>query len=61
MKKIDQDTVHTLQLLAPGKSCTDERKACGLVLSGHVFAEFSADERNATKAVQKSEDTALFF
>ncbi|KAJ5974841.1 hypothetical protein N7481_008548 [Penicillium waksmanii] len=47
MKKIDRDTVHTLQLLAPGKSRTDEMTACGMVLSGHVFAEFSADERSA--------------
>ncbi|KAJ5974799.1 hypothetical protein N7481_008506 [Penicillium waksmanii] len=47
MKKIDQDTVHTLQLLAPGKSRTDKKTACGLVLSGHVFAEFSGDERSA--------------
>jgi hypothetical protein len=56
MKKIDQDTVHTLQLLAPGKSHADEREACGLVLSGLVFAEFSADERNAIWAKRKDFD-----
>jgi hypothetical protein len=56
MKKIDQDTVHLLHLLAPGKSRTDERKVCGLVLSGHVFAEFSADERNAIWAKMKDFD-----
>ncbi|KAJ5976578.1 hypothetical protein N7481_010285 [Penicillium waksmanii] len=56
MKKIDQDTVHTLQLLAPGKSHADEREACGLVLSGLVFAEFSADERNAICAKMKDFD-----
>jgi hypothetical protein len=56
MKKIDQDTVHALQLLAPGKSRTDEKTACGLVLSGHLFAEFSADERNAIWAKMKDFD-----
>jgi hypothetical protein len=56
MKKIDQDTVHALQLLAPGKSHTDEKTACGLVLSGHVFTGFSADERNAIWARMKDFD-----
>jgi hypothetical protein len=45
MKKIDQDTVEALQLLAPGKSRTDAKIACGLVLGGHAFGEFSDEER----------------
>lgn len=45
MKKIDLDTVDTLQLLAPGKSRNDAKKACGLILSGQAFAEFSDEDR----------------
>lgn len=45
MKKIDRDTIDALQLLAPGKSRTDGKTACGLVLSGQAFAEFSDEER----------------
>lgn len=45
MKKIDLDTIDALQLLAPGKSHTDAKKACGLILSGQAFAEFSDEER----------------
>ena len=45
MKKIDLDTVDTLQLLAPGKSRNDAKTACGLILSGQAFAEFSDEER----------------
>jgi hypothetical protein len=56
MKKIDQDTVHALQLLAPGKLRTDETTAGGLVLSGQVFAEFNVDERSAIWARMKGYD-----
>lgn len=45
MKKIDQNTVEFLQLLAPGKSRTDGKSACGMVLSGQAFAEFGDEER----------------
>ena len=45
MKKIDLDTVDTLQLLAPGKSHNNAKTACGLILSGQAFAEFSDEER----------------
>ncbi|KAJ5588730.1 hypothetical protein N7537_011408 [Penicillium hordei] len=45
LKKIDQNTVNPLQLLAPGKSRTDGRTACGMILSGQAFAEFSDEER----------------
>lgn len=45
MKKIDQDTVERLQLLAPGKCRSDAKTACGLVLSGQAFPEFSEEER----------------
>lgn len=45
MKKIDLDTVDALQLLAPGKSRTDAKTACGLILSGQAFAEFRDEER----------------
>lgn len=45
MKRVDQDTVDALQLLAPGKSRTDGKKACGLILSGQAFAGFSDEER----------------
>lgn len=45
MKKIEQDTVECLQLLAPGKCRSDAKTACGLVLSGQAFAEFNEDER----------------
>lgn len=34
-----------LQLLAPGKSRTDGTTACGMILSGQAFAEFSDEER----------------
>lgn len=47
MKRIDPDTVDALQLLAPGKSRTDAKLACGLVLGGQAFAEFSDEERRA--------------
>lgn len=45
IKKIDLDTINSLQLLAPGKSRADGKTACGLVLSGQAFAEFSEEER----------------
>ncbi|KAF7164507.1 hypothetical protein CNMCM6106_001025 [Aspergillus hiratsukae] len=45
MKRIDPDTVDALQLLAPGKSRIDTKMACGLVLGGQAFAEFSDEER----------------
>ncbi|KAL2814182.1 hypothetical protein BJX63DRAFT_205873 [Aspergillus granulosus] len=45
MKKIDPDTVDTLQLLAPGKSRTDAKTARGRILGGQAFAEFSDEER----------------
>ncbi|KAE8410244.1 hypothetical protein BDV36DRAFT_302927 [Aspergillus pseudocaelatus] len=47
MKKIDQDTVDNLQLLAPGKSRADKSTACGLVLSGRAFSNFSETERKS--------------
>ncbi|KAI1829420.1 hypothetical protein DTO006G1_9636 [Penicillium roqueforti] len=47
MKKIDQDTVQALHLLAPGKSRTDAKTARGLVLGGHAFGEFSDEERRS--------------
>jgi hypothetical protein len=47
MKKIDQDTVDNLQLLAPGKSRADKSIACGLVLSGRAFSDFSEAERRS--------------
>lgn len=37
--------MNSLQLLAPGKSRTDRTTACGIVLSGQGFAEFSDEER----------------
>jgi hypothetical protein len=37
--------VDALQLLAPGKSRIDSKIACGLVLGGQAFAEFSDEER----------------
>ncbi|KAK9604418.1 hypothetical protein V6Z93_002386 [Aspergillus fumigatus] len=45
LKKIDADTVDSLQLLAPGKCRTDAKKARGLVLGGQVFAGFDDEER----------------
>ncbi|KAJ5443130.1 hypothetical protein N7445_004243 [Penicillium cf. griseofulvum] len=45
LKRIDQNTVEFLQLLAPGKSRTDGTTACGMILSGQAFAEFSDEER----------------
>ncbi|KAJ6018563.1 hypothetical protein N7522_002027 [Penicillium canescens] len=45
LKRIDQNTVELLQLLAPGKSRTDGQTACGMILSGQAFAEFSDEER----------------
>ncbi|OQE71137.1 hypothetical protein PENNAL_c0111G05900 [Penicillium nalgiovense] len=45
LKKIDQNTVEFLQLLAPGKSRTDGKTARGMILSGQAFAEFSDEER----------------
>lgn len=47
IKKIDQDTVEKLQLLAPGASCADAKTAKGLVLSGQVFSVFGEAERTA--------------
>jgi hypothetical protein len=47
MKKIDQDTVDNLQLLAPGKSRADKSTACGFVLSGRAFSDFSEAERRS--------------
>ncbi|KAJ6112292.1 hypothetical protein N7523_002114 [Penicillium sp. IBT 18751x] len=45
MKKIDQNTVEYLQLLAPGQSRTDGKTTCGIILSGQAFAEFGDEER----------------
>lgn len=39
--------MENLQLLAPGKSRTDGTMACGMILSGKAFAEFSDEERRA--------------
>ncbi|KAL4755928.1 DUF3723 domain-containing protein [Aspergillus foveolatus] len=47
MKKIDLDTVETLQLLAPGRSRTDAKTARGLILGGQAFATFNDGERRA--------------
>lgn len=56
MKKIDQDTVEALQLLAPGKSRTDAKTARGLVLGGHAFGEFSDEERRGIWTQMKDFD-----
>ncbi|KAJ5982692.1 hypothetical protein N7451_012792 [Penicillium sp. IBT 35674x] len=56
MEKIDQDTVERLQLLAPGKCYSDAKAACGLVLSGQAFAEFSDEERRIIWARMQSFD-----
>ena len=53
---MDSDTVEALQLLAPGKSRTNAKTACGPVLSGHAFAEFSDDERQAICSRMKDVD-----
>lgn len=45
IKRIDPDTVDALQLLVLGKSRIDTKIACGLVLGGQAFAEFSDEER----------------
>jgi len=45
MEKIDLDIIKAQQLLAPGKSGTDAKTACGLILNGQVFAEFRDEER----------------
>jgi hypothetical protein len=45
MKRIDPDTVDTLQLLAPGKSRINAQMARGRVLGGQAFADFSDEER----------------
>lgn len=45
IKRIDPDTVDALQLLALGKSRIDIKIACGLVLGGQAFTEFSDEER----------------
>ncbi|KAJ0418856.1 hypothetical protein BJY00DRAFT_324647 [Aspergillus carlsbadensis] len=45
LKKIDADTIDSLQLLAPGKCRTDAQKARGLVLGGEVFAGFDDERR----------------
>ncbi|KAJ5198755.1 uncharacterized protein N7498_007872 [Penicillium cinerascens] len=47
LKKIGPDTVKCLQLLAPGSSKSDAKKARGAILSGEAFAEFSDQERAA--------------
>ncbi|PYH60299.1 uncharacterized protein BO96DRAFT_497933 [Aspergillus niger CBS 101883] len=56
MKKIDTDTVDALQLLAPKKSRTDAKKACGLILSGQAFTEFSEEERRIIWRRMKDSD-----
>ncbi|GAA87890.1 hypothetical protein AKAW_06004 [Aspergillus luchuensis IFO 4308] len=56
MKKIDLDTVDALQLLAPGKSRTDAKSACGLILSGQAFAQFSEEERGIIWSRMKNFD-----
>jgi hypothetical protein len=56
MKKIDQDTVELLQLLAPGKSRMDAKTSCGLVLGGHAFGEFNDEERQSIWACMKDFD-----
>ncbi|KAI2043037.1 hypothetical protein LOZ43_006688 [Ophidiomyces ophidiicola] len=47
MGKIDQHTVETIQLTAPGACTTDSRKVHGLIISGEVFRNFSSREREA--------------
>ncbi|PYH76418.1 hypothetical protein BO82DRAFT_426169 [Aspergillus uvarum CBS 121591] len=47
MKKIDSDTVDSLQLLAPGKTRSDAQTAAGLVLGGRAFAAVEEEERRA--------------
>jgi hypothetical protein len=59
MKKIDQDTVEALQLLAPGKSRTDTRTARGLVLGGQAFGEFSDEERRTIWTRMKDFDVLV--
>jgi predicted nucleic acid-binding Zn-ribbon protein len=43
--RVDQQTVERLQLMAPGVSAADSREVHGLVISGQVFSEFTAEER----------------
>ncbi|KAJ5142480.1 uncharacterized protein N7515_001267 [Penicillium bovifimosum] len=59
MKKIDQDTVEALQLLAPGKSRTDKKTARGLVLGGQAFGEFGDEERRSIWARLKDFDVLV--
>lgn len=59
MKKIDQDTVEALQLLAPGKSRTDTKTARGLVLGGQAFGEFSDEERRSIWTRMKDFDVLV--
>ncbi|KKY25343.1 hypothetical protein UCRPC4_g01868 [Phaeomoniella chlamydospora] len=47
LAKIDQHTVETLQLLAPGISRSEARNVHGLILSGQIFKEFTETERLA--------------
>ncbi|KAE8384351.1 hypothetical protein BDV23DRAFT_177126 [Aspergillus alliaceus] len=45
MKKINQDTVNTLQLLAPSRYCADTKIARGLILSSQMFSDFKRFNR----------------
>ncbi|OJD11086.1 hypothetical protein AJ78_08071 [Emergomyces pasteurianus Ep9510] len=45
MKRIDQDTVEKLQLIAPRASRVDAQAAHGFILSGQAFVSFSETER----------------
>ena len=47
MAKVDQHTVETLQLMAPGASHVDAKTVHGRVLSGQTFSDFSEQERAA--------------
>ena len=47
MAKVDQHTVETLQLMAPGASRVDAKTVHGWVLSGQIFSDFSEQERAA--------------
>ncbi|OJD27440.1 hypothetical protein ACJ73_01168 [Blastomyces percursus] len=47
LANIDQHTVETLQLMAPGASSAESRKVQGLVLSGQVVSAFNEQERSA--------------
>ncbi|KAL4984462.1 hypothetical protein BDW68DRAFT_180652 [Aspergillus falconensis] len=45
LMRVDQQTVERLQLMAPGVSAADSREVHGLVISGQVFSDFTAAER----------------